>query len=147
MYDLVAIQKNDLPNLKKLYEIDNALHAVTTVAIAHFIDRFNKKPEWAKIVTFLSLNDNWRKTGTFVMINEHDSHILLNTLESAPYATLHRTLQLINYVKPMVFICFRDLFRPVVLDVIRVRNLEITFDSGTRFLYRRKPEVVTIRIT
>lgn len=140
MDGLSPIQKEDLPNLKKLYEAERPLHVVTTVAIGHFIERFKKKPEWSEIVTFWSLDDEWKQTGTFVMINTNDDHILFNTSEPSPYVSLHKTLQLINYDKPMVFICFRDIFRPTVLDVIRVRNLEISFDSGTRNLYMEYPD-------
>lgn len=35
----------------------------------------------------------------------------------------------------MVFVCFRDEFRPVIFDVIRVKNLETTFDAGTKAIY------------
>lgn len=145
MYVLSAILKEDLPNLKKLYEVERPLHVITTVAIGHFIERFKKKPEWTEKVTFWSLNDNWKVTGTFVMINTNDDHILFNTLEPSPYESLHKTLELINYDKAMVFICFRDVFRPIVLDIIRVRNLEIIFDSGTRNFYMEHPDIdVTI---
>lgn len=132
---LTIIRQEDLLDLKNLYEADKPLHVVTTVAIGHFIERFKKKPEWTNIVKFWSLNDSWKETGTFVMINANDDHILFDTLEPAPHKSLHSILDLIDYVKPMVFICFRDIFRPVVLDVIRVQNLEITFDSGTRTVY------------
>lgn len=132
MDGLTIIGKEDLVYLKKLYEVDRPLHVVTTIAIGHFIQRFAKKPKWQHIVKFWCLNDNWKETGTFVMINSNDGHILFDTLEPNPHENLRRTLELVNYDKPMVFICFRDIFRPVVLGVIRVQNLEITFDSGTR---------------
>lgn len=128
MDDLTLIQKEDLVYLKKLYEVDRPLHVVTTVAIGHFIARFAKKPEWTNIVKFWTLNDTWKETGTFAMINSNDGHILFNTLEPHPHESLRKTVELIDYDKPMVFICFRDIFRPVLLDVIRVQNLEITFD-------------------
>ncbi|KAG4068589.1 hypothetical protein HA402_004930 [Bradysia odoriphaga] len=132
MDSLNIIGTEDLVYLKRLYDVDKPFHVVTTVAIGHFIQRFETKPEWTNIVKFWTLNDEWKKTGTFVMINSNDGHILFDTLEPNPYENLRKTLNLINYDKPMVFICFRDIFRPLVLDVIRVQNLEITFDSGTR---------------
>lgn len=135
MDGLSIIDINDLPNLRKLYEIVKPLHAVTTVAIGHFMERFRMKPEWTKIVTFWSLNGNWKETGTFVMINAYDDHILFNTLEPAPYESLRKVLELINYEKPMVFISFREIFRSVVLAVISEKNLEILFDRSTRNIF------------
>lgn len=134
MSGLSVILKESLPNLIKLYEANKPLHAITTVAIGHFIERFNKKPEWEKKVTFLSLN-NWKETGTFAMVNTNENLIFFNTFEPWPHESLRRTLNLLNYDKPVVFVCFRDVFRSVVLDVIRVQNLEITFDSGTKNMF------------
>lgn len=136
MGGLSIILKEFLPNLRKLYEIDHPLHAVTTIAIRHFIERFKKKPEWEEKVKFWSLNGDWNKTGTFAMVNTNDNHILINTLEPWPYESLRKTLYLLNYDQPMVFVGFRDIFRPVVLDAARVQNLEITFDTGTKNIYK-----------
>lgn len=141
MNRLSVILKENLLILKKFYEIEKPLHVTTTVALNHFIERFRKRPEWSQLVTFLSYNDSWKKNGTFAMINRNDDHIFFNTLEESPYESLHRTLELINYDKPMVFICFRDLFRPVVLDVIRVQNLELTFDSGAKSMYLERLDI------
>lgn len=145
MGSLAIILKNSLPNLKKLYEVDKPLHAVTTLAIRHFIERFDRKPEWEEKVKFLSLNDDWRKTGTFAMVNNNDNHIFFNTLEPWPYKSLRKTLDLLNYDQPIVFIGFRDIFRPVVFDVIRVQYLEMTFDTGTKNVYKENQEVFNIK--
>lgn len=140
MNGLLPISVEHLPTLRQLFEAQNPLQLVTTTAIGHFIERFKKKPEWSKIVTFWSVNDKWKETGTFAMINTHDDHIFFNTLEPFPYESLRKTLELIDYSRPMVFISFRDIFRPIVFEVIRTRNLHITFDSGARNLYMEQPE-------
>lgn len=140
MDGLSCINEKDLLNLKQLYEIEKPLHVVTTVAVGHFIERFRTKSEWTKIVTFWSLNDNWKRTGTFAMINTNDDHILFNTLEPAPYESLREVLKRLNYRKPMVFISFRDIFRSVVFDVISEKKLEILFDRSTRNLYYEWPD-------
>lgn len=141
MGGLSIILKQSLPSLKKLYEVDHPLHAITTIAIHHFIERFKKKPEWEEKVKFWSLNDNWEKTGTFAMVNTNDNHILINTLESWPYESLRKTLDLLNYDQPMVFVGFRDIFRPVVFDAVRVQNLEITFDTGTKNIFKEYEDI------
>lgn len=140
MCSLLRISKEELPYLRGLYEVERPLHIITVVAISHFIEHFENKPEWDEKIDFWTSSECWKQTGTFAMANKNDQHILFNTLEPWPYQSLHRTLELLNYDHKVVFICFRDIFRPVVLDVIRVRNLQITFDSGTRSL--SKPPAV-----
>jgi len=132
---LTAIKLDDLPDLRKLYEVDQQLHVMTTNVIGHFTQRFQKRPEWTKIVTFWSLNDNWRQTGTFVIINSHDDHIVFNTLELSPYSSLRKSLDLLNYSKPMAFLWFREIFRPTVLEVIHLQNLEITNERALKHTY------------
>lgn len=135
MDDLTSIGTEDLIVLKQLYEVKKPLHVVTTVAIGHFIKRFTDKPEWTNTVKFWSIENNWKETGTFVMINSNFGHIYFDTLEPFPHESLHKTLQLINYDKAQIFVCFRDIFRPIVLDVVRVQNLNIVFDTGARAIY------------
>lgn len=64
------------------------MHSVTTVAIAHFIDRFKKK-RMGEICDIL--DNNWKETGTFAMVNANDDHIYFNSLESWPFKSLHTT--------------------------------------------------------
>lgn len=135
MNGLLRISKKFLPHLRDIYKTEWPLHAVSYAAIDHFIRRFEKHAQWEEKVKFWTLNNDWRITGTFAMVNDNDQHILFNTLESYPYPTLRRTLELLDYEQEKVFICFNDIFRPVVLDVMRVNNLESTFDSGSRITY------------
>lgn len=134
MNKLLVIETVLLPELKKLYDIDKPLHVATTTAIEHFIKRFEKKPEWTQLVKFFSLNNNWKQTGTFVMINGHDDQMLFNTLEPAPYNSLHTVLSLVHYDRQML-LRFRDTFEPVVLDVIRRQNLQIKSSSSSKYFY------------
>lgn len=134
MNKLLAIEEALLPDLKKLYDVHKPLHVATSVAIEHYIKRFEKKPEWTKLVKFFSLNDNWKQTGTFVMVNGHDDHILFNTLEPAPYNSLNTILDLVPYDRSML-LRFRNVFSPVVLDIIRRHNLEITSSVSYKNFY------------
>jgi len=145
MCGLSIILKESLPKLKRLYEVEKPLHVVTTVAISHFMERFNKKPEWEKKVTFCSSDDNWEKTGTFAMVNTNDNHIFFNTFEPWPHDSLRKTLELLNYDRPMVFVCFRDKFRQLLFDMIRTQNLDITFDSGSKTIYL--PDEIKTNVT
>lgn len=138
MAHLLKIDKPDLHHLKSLYQRDWPLHASSYAIVDHFIDRFDKQPEWEEKVKFWTLNDSWKATGTFAMVNDNDQHIFFNTLEDPPYGSMSRTLELLNMEEEKVFIAFRDIFRPMIHDVIRVQNLEKTFDTGTRLVYRSK---------
>lgn len=144
---LVNISKKELPILKNLYEVDWPLHSVSYAAIEHFIDRFDKKPDWEKKVKFLTLNNDWQQSGTFLIVNENDQNIMFNTLEAPPHNSLRRALELLNYDQEMAFVCFRDIFRPLIFDILRVRNLETTFDSSTRCVYfpTKKLENISIK--
>lgn len=127
MNNLVVIESGDLPELKQLYDVQKPLHATTTVLIDHFIKRFNKKPEWTKIVKFFSLNYDWKTTGSFVMINDRDDQIMFNTLEPAPFPSLHKIFELLHFDKP--FELFADeIFETLLFDVIRKHDLEIVFN-------------------
>lgn len=135
MSSLQKITKLQLVELRDLYRAEWPLHVATFSAIVHFMERFEKHPEWEEKVKFWTLNDEWKQSGTFAMVNENDNHILFNTLEPWPYSSLQRTLELLDYDEPKVFISFRDIFRQIVHNVIRVQNLEIRFDSSTRCKY------------
>jgi hypothetical protein len=136
MNNLLKLSTQNLLVLKNIYKSTNwPLHVVSLCAINHFIRRFKIQPKWEEKVQFLTLNESWKKNGTFAMVNENDKHILFKTLEPWPHKTLRKTLQKLNYVDEKVFICFRDDFRSIVFDVMRICNLEITFDSGTKLVY------------
>lgn len=146
MNSLVNIPKQQLPILRNLYRSNWPLHAVSYVAIEHFIERFDKKAEWQEKVKFMTISDDWQRSGTFAMVNENDQHILFNTLEAAPYSSLRKTLELLNYDQERVFICFRDIFRPLVFDIVRVQNLEVTFDSSTRCVYLPREKLEEMKL-
>lgn len=131
----MRIMKSELPHLKNLFKRNWPLHASSYVLVDHFADRFENHPKWEEKVKFYTLNDSWMDTGTFAMVNESDQNIFFNTLEDSPYATLKQTLYSLNMEQEQAFIAFRDIFRPLVHDVIRVQHLEKTFDSGVRLLH------------
>lgn len=112
--------------------------------IVHFIDRFEKKPEWEDKVKFWTLSDEWKQGGSFALVNENDRHIMFNT--PWPYTSLQRILELLDYDEEKVFVSFRDIFRPTVFNVIRVQNLQVTFDSSTRCVYSDKTHLKSLEM-
>jgi hypothetical protein len=138
MSGLVRIARSSLETLKNLYRVDWPVHVVSYTAIDHFIHRFNQQPEWEEKVKFWTLGDDWKRHGTFVMENVSDGHILINTTQAYPYESLSETLNMLSYDDERVFACFHDKFRPLVQDLIRVKNLEETFDSGAKCVHLPK---------
>ncbi len=144
MDKLIVIERGRLPELKKLYDVHKPLHVATTVLIDHFIKRFDQKPEWTKTAKFFTLNDDdCKRTGTFVMVNGHDNCILFNTLELAPYKSLHKVLGSLNFEKPYDFFV-RDDFATVMWDVIRKQNLQITFSVNVKNFYYKSNNTMEI---
>lgn len=138
MEHLTKIPVEDLPTLRDLYKAEHPLHVSTFSTIQLFIERFEKHPEWVEKVCFLSLNDDWRKTGTFVMTNS--SRVFFNTLEMHPFNHLRQALLLMEFNDKITFVNIRDALRPLVLDIIRIHHFEIASDIGTRsFLMPREP--------
>lgn len=136
MNSLLRITRQQLPKLSHIYKSNEyPLHNVSYICIDHFIDRFTRKPGYEDKVKFWTLNETWMQNGTFAMVNDNDGHILFNTLEPFPYTTMRQTLERLEIEDEKVFICFRDIFRAMVHDVMRVQCLEKTFDSGTRLIY------------
>lgn len=138
MKGLVRIATKNLEVLKGVCKIDWPLHVVSYSAIDHFINRFRQHPSWEENVKFWTLNDEWRQSGTFVMENAIFGHILFNTFQSWPHQSLRKLLESLNYEHEKVFVCFNDEFRSVVNDIVRVKNLEVTFDSGAKLIYLPK---------
>lgn len=138
MNSLLRITKQNLPQLGRIYRHhDWPLHIPSLTAIEHFIDRFEKLPQWEKKVKFVTFNDTWKQNGTFAMVNENSDHILFDTLEPWPFATLQKTLERLDIADNKVFVGFRDIFRPLLDDILRIHNLEKTFDTGTKLLCLR----------
>lgn len=109
MESLSRIPIEQLAELRNLYKTDWPLHISTHSTIQLFIDRFAKFPRWIDKVTFLSLRDDWRTCGAFIMI--HETRIFFNTLESYPFNKLKKALMLIQVDDVMTFVNIRDNLR------------------------------------
>lgn len=129
---LTKILASDLHIYRRLYQLNWPKYLVTCGLLDHFIDRFQKFPEWEDKVQFLKLEGSQINDVTFVFIN--GQHIYFDTLEEAPFETLNNLMKQLDYSQEKVFIGVRDVFRPFLDDLIRVHHLERTFDLGTRCL-------------
>lgn len=129
---LTKILASDLHIYRRLYQLKWPKFLVTCGLLDHFIDRFQKFPEWEEKVQFLKLGGDEINDGTFVFIN--GQHVYFDTLEEAPFDILNSVMNQLDYSEEKVFIGVRDVFRPFLDNLIRVHHLERTFDLGTRCL-------------
>jgi hypothetical protein len=74
------ISLSELKELQEIYKSDWPLHVITHNTFKNFIHRFEKFPEWKNKVIFWSLNGDWKKHGTFVMVNSQ-TNIATNWLQ------------------------------------------------------------------
>jgi len=140
---LTKILASDLHIYRRLYQLNWPKYLVTCGLLDHFIDRFQKFPEWEDKVQFLKLEGSQINDATFVFIN--GQHVYFDTLEEAPFDTLNNLMKQLDYSQERVFIGVRDVFRPFLDDLIRVHHLERTFDLGTRcllMLVEITPEII-----
>lgn len=144
MEALQIIPVDQLNELKGLYKIDWPLHISTCSTIQLFIDRFEKHLEWVEKVSFFSIDDDWKRFGTFVMINE--GRIFFNTLESFPFHNLRETLQRVDVNERLSFVNIRDALRPVILDFVRCNHLEVVSDIGTKCFLMTKEYLKNVTI-
>lgn len=126
---LQKIPLEQMGQLRDIYNIGYPLHISTFSTVQMFIERFAQHPDWIDKVSFLSLGDDWRRNGTFVMI--YETRIFCNTLEEYPFKSLRKLLLMIELDNLMTFVNLRDYLRSLVLDVIRIRYFEVVSDIGT----------------
>lgn len=142
---LQEISSNELRQLKELYKVEWPLHIATYNLLKNFADRFERDPKWKGNVSFWSLDGNWHEHGSFVMT--FDFLICFNTLESAPYTGISKALMLLNYRKFMQFIDIREIFRPIIFDVIKKLDLKIVTDIRNRCYFASKEIFQGLEVT
>lgn len=126
---LVKIPTDELLELQELYKVDWPLHILTYNTFKIFINRHKKIPKWSEKIQFWSLNGDWRTNGTFVMVNDY--LMFFNTLESEPHGEISKALMLIRYPKFSFFMDIRDMFWPLLRDVIKKLQLRVISNSAS----------------
>jgi hypothetical protein len=126
---LVKLSNGDLFRLKNFYKVDWPLHIITFNTIKKFIERSEKFPEWKQKVSFWCFEGDWRRHGSFVMVNKDTNQIFFNTLESAPYTQIQAMLPLIPFSDTMVFINTRNVFRQMVKDIAKELQMNVVYES------------------
>lgn len=131
MVHLEKLSVDDLLLLKKLYKVNWPLHIATYSTIDIFARRFIEHPEWMEKVAFYGVKGTLEKCGTVIMVHSGDK-VFFDTLDPRESDKLRRALLVIELDPNCTFINIRDCFRPLLLDIIRIRRLEICHETNTR---------------
>lgn len=120
--------------LRDVYSQNLMTNISTQQLLTHFIERFEKYPQWVEKVHFFSpKNSNLTKDGTFVLVNEHQ--IQFDTLEPPPYTNLIKILSSLDFSERKMFVNVRENYRHIVLDdLTRLLNLEKIYEQGRRLM-------------
>lgn len=130
MSKLIKLTRNTIPKFLELYRgASYPRHALTCCTFKNYVLQKEKFPEFENSLELLTLNDDWQKDGLFLMKNGHTYYF--DSLELQPYDRVKKLLLSIDYSKEVVFRAVRDQFKPVVNDVLWLKNLEITDQTGT----------------
>ena len=63
--------------------------------------------------------------------------MIFNTLDES-CERLKIALRLIDYENIKMYTCVREFFHPMIMDVIKDKNLKMTFDNGTKCYWMSK---------
>lgn len=120
--------------LRDVYSNNLMNNIATQQVLTHFIERFEKYPEWSEKVHFLSpKNSSLSHDGTFVLVNGH--HIQFDTREPPPYTNVIKILSSLDFTERKMFVNVRENHRQIVLDdLTRLLNLEKTYEQGRRLV-------------
>lgn len=143
MVQIKKLSASDLLKFKDFYKVNWPLHIATYSTLDIFARRFEKHPEWAERVNFYGVQGEPEHFKTVIMIHSGDK-VFFDTLEAFPYDNVRRALLVVDLGHKFTFINVRDCFRPLLLDVIRVRRLEICHENGSRnymFPYKSSREL------
>lgn len=139
MTEFKKLDASDLLALKDAFKVNWPLHIATYSTIDIFARRFVEHPEWTDRVTFFGVQGEPEHFKTLIMIHSGDK-VFFDTLEPFPYDKLRRALLVIELGQKITFIDVRDCFRPLLLDVIWIRRLEICHENRSRnYIFPYKP--------
>jgi len=130
---LTTLSKNLLPVYRDLFKHHWPKYMPSYCVFNHFINRFDKHPEWTEKVKFLTLKDDDISDGVYALTC--GPYILIDSLEMSPYPKLEKLIYNLDLADNQMFVNFRDDFRPLIMDLLRMRGMEKTFDRGSKICY------------
>lgn len=143
MKNLLELTKSSVPKFMELYKSASyPKHVVTYSAFKNYLIQTEKFPEFNKNLQILTLNDDWQNDGLFLMKNGQTYYF--DSLEPQPFDRVKKLLLNIDYTKEVIFRAVRDQFKPMVNDVLWLKNLEVTDQTGTTVYFLPRDLVMTL---
>jgi len=129
MDKLVKLSQKTIPAFLELYKgAGYPKYAATQATFQNILIQTKKFPEMGDRLELLALNDDWEKDGTFLLRNGHN--VFFNTLEKYPFERTQRAIKLLDFKDETVFSWMHDQFRPMIKDILWLKNLETTMEHG-----------------
>lgn len=141
--NLLKLSTKVIPTFLEIYKgASYPRHALTYCAFKNYEMQNAKYPEYRDNLELLTLNDDWQKDGLFLMKNGPTYYF--DSLEPQPFDRVKNMLLNIDYSKEVVFRAVRDQFKPMVNDVLWLKNLEITDQTGTTVYHLTKEFIMQL---
>uniref|UniRef100_A0AAG5DG92 GCN5-related N-acetyltransferase Rv2170-like domain-containing protein n=1 Tax=Anopheles atroparvus TaxID=41427 RepID=A0AAG5DG92_ANOAO len=125
---LLEISPRDWKEWRDLYKTDWPRHEVSYNLIQNYIDWMGHGVDLKEVVAY-SLNGEWAKDGTYILIDR--SEMFMYSLDST-LARLRRLLMLVDWTRS--YLVNMGLYRSLVIEIYQMFNLDIVFDKHT-FIY------------
>jgi len=130
MENLLKLSRKTIPTFMEIYKAASyPRHVVTCSAFKNVMIQTEKYPEYRDNIQLYTLNEEWQKDGLFLIKNGRSYYF--DSVEPQPFDRLKKLLLKIDYSEDVVFRAVRDLFKPMINDVLWLKNLEITDQTGT----------------
>lgn len=143
MSKLLKLSTKAIPTFLELYKAASyPRHALTYCSFKNFAMQSEKYPEYRDNLELLTLNDDWRKDGLFLMRNGRTFYF--DSLEPQPFERVKKLLLNIDYSNEVVFRAVRDQFKPMVNEVLWLKNLEITDQTGTTVYFLTRDVIMQL---
>lgn len=135
---------DEIKFLKNLYKVNWPKYVPTFALLEHFIERFEKHNEWQEKVTFSTINEDSLKNGTFLMV--YCDYIMnFNSLEADPYENLEKLINDVDFTEEKKIWAMESHHAEVVEKIVKIQNLEKTFDDSSRCtLHVLNEDVITL---
>lgn len=140
---LTVIPPEDWPELRDLYEANWPVNLVAYHTVDNFIQWHRRDPS-IRNLTFYSLNGDWRKDGTYVIVDRYQ--LFLYTLAATGSDVLQRALHLLDWSQGFKVSSFLARHRNAVIDVIDAKGLRKEYDSCTYLYYSSREESAKLAI-
>ncbi|XP_019550971.3 uncharacterized protein LOC109420951 isoform X1 [Aedes albopictus] len=130
--ELTPIAPRHWPELRDLFKVDWPRHEIAHSTVQNYIN-WNAIDPRIKQLEVLTLNDSWRQSGTYIIIDRY--YMFIYTLEESKH-TIHRVLLLIDWDYSYKISHVPESLRPILYKVFQMRSVELQITGRPTNLYK-----------